>query len=181
VTQGFVTRRQGLWVTALAIAGVIAAPVVDAHRSHVTLTRLSVNPRSGLFEIVHAIHYHDALRLLAALGVRDDVQPSSIEGRARIALEIEKTFRWSTADGTALSPVTVGAELEGDNLLVYQEMPVPAASRRLIVESSFMQNVFADQVNRLLVEYASPATALQLSRSKRRVEFDGPSLTKSGG
>lgn len=140
-----------------------------------------MNPRSGLFEIVHAIHYHDALRLLAVLGVRDDIQPSSIEGRARIALEVEKTFRWSTADGTVLSPVTVGAELEGDNLLVYQEMPVPAASRRLTVESSFMQNVFADQVNRLLVEYTSPAKALQLSRSKRRAEFDGPSLTKNGG
>jgi len=182
VIRGFVTRRRGLLAAAaLAFAGVIAAPVVDAHRSHVTLTRVSVNPRSGLFEIVHAIHYHDALRLLAVLGVRDDIQPSSIEGRARIALEVEKTFRWSTADGTVLSPVTVGAELEGDNLLVYQEMPVPAASRRLTVESSFMQNVFADQVNRLLVEYASPAKALQLSRSKRRAEFEGPSLTKNGG
>jgi hypothetical protein len=181
VTRGFVTRRQGLWVTALAIAGVITTPVVDAHRSHVTLTRVSLNPRSGLVEIVHAIHYHDALRLLAVLGLRDDIQPSSIEGRARVALEVEKTFRWSTADGAVISPVTVGAELEGDNLLVYQEMSVPATSRRLIVESSFMQNVFADQVNRLLVEYASPAKALQLSRSKRRVEFDGPSSTKSGG
>lgn len=156
-------------------------PLALAHRSHVTLTRVDVNPRSGVLEIVHAVHYHDALQLLAARGVRDTVQPSSIEGRARIALEIERSFRWSLSDGTALKPTTVGAELEGDNLLVYQELRVPRGSVRMVVESSFMQDLFGDQSNRVLLEFTTPKRTLTLTRSSRRAEFEGPKAAEGGG
>lgn len=183
MTYDLIVRRRGLrTLAALAVAVMFGAvPRADAHRSHVTLTRVAINERSGQWEIVHAIHYHDALRLLATRGVRDNIQPSSIEGRARIALEVEKTFRWSTADGRPLTPKTVGAELEGDNLLVYQELPAPAAGVRLAVESSFMHDVFADQVNQILLEYTEPRVTLRLSRSSRRAEFGGPSAARGGG
>lgn len=183
MTHAFIARRRGLRIlAALAVAVMFGAiPQAEAHRSHVTLTRIAINERSGQWEIVHAIHYHDALRLLATLGVRDNVQPSSIEGRARIALEVEKTFRWSTSDGRPLTPITAGAELEGDNLMVYQEMVVPAAGARIVVESSFMHNVFADQVNQILLEYTEPRVTLRLSRSSRRAEFGGPSASRAGG
>jgi len=178
-----IARRRGLrTLAALAVALMFGAiPRAEAHRSHVTLTRIAINERSGQWEIVHAIHYHDALRLLAKLGIRDNIQPSSIEGRAQIALEVEKAFRWSTSNGRVLTPTTVGAELEGDNLLVYQEMPAPAADARIVVESSFMHDLFADQVNQVLLEYIEPRVTLRLSRSSRRAEFSGPSAAKRGG
>jgi hypothetical protein len=183
VIDNLIDRRRGLrTLAALAVAVIFGAiPLAEAHRSHVTLTRVAINERSGKWEIVHAIHYHDALRLLATIGVRDNVQPSSIEGRARIALEIEKTFRWSTSDGRPLIPIAVGAELEGDNLLVYQEMTSPAAGARIVVESSFMHNVFADQSNQVLLEYTEPRVTLRLSKSSRRAEFSGPPAARDGG
>jgi hypothetical protein len=176
-------RRRGLhYLAALAVLSLLgASSLAQAHRSHVTLTRVSINERSGRWEIVHAIHYHDALRLLAALGVRDDVQPSSIEGRARIALEVEKAFRWSTGDGRSIVPVTVGAELEGDNLLVYQEIAAPSSGGRMAVESSFMHGVFPDQMNHILLEYPTPKVTLKLSRSQRRAEFEALPAARGGG
>ncbi|MFM7395520.1 MAG: DUF6702 family protein [Gammaproteobacteria bacterium] len=176
------SRRRGLRTfAALAVAVVIGlGSVAEAHRSHVTLTRVALNSRSGSLEIVHAIHYHDALRLLAVLGVPDSVQPTSTEGRARIALEIEKEFRWLMPQGRVATPVTLGAELEGDNLIVYQELrsPVPG---RWSVESSFMHRVFEDQTNRILLEYAMPMGAITLSRTSPKAEFDGPRAARDGG
>lgn len=146
-----------------------------AHRSHVTLTRVTPNPRTGRWEFVHAIHYHDALRLLAVRGVRDDVQPASVEGRARLALEIERGFRWFGPTGVSLQPVTVGAELEGDNVYVYQEMPSPDAGGRYTVETSLLHDVFPEQVNNISLEFALPRTTLRLSRRQSRGEFTLPS------
>jgi len=176
-------RRRGLhYLAVLAVLSLFGvSSLAHAHRSHVTLTRVSINERSGQWEIVHAIHYHDALRLLATLGVRDEVQPSSIEGRARIALEVEKSFRWSFGDSRSIVPVTVGAELEGDNLLVYQEMTVPRSGGRIAVESSFMHGVFPDQTNHILLDYSTPKVTLKLSRSQRRAEFEVPPAARGGG
>lgn len=145
-----------------------------AHRSHVSLTRVTPNPRTGKWELVHAIHYHDALRLLSARGVRDDVQPGSAEGQARLALEIERGFRWLSPDGSLLQPVTVGAELEGDNVMVYQELPAPAAGGRYAVEATFMHDVFDDQRNNISLEFESPHTTLRLSRQTPRSVFEAP-------
>ena len=178
MTETNIARRRLLHraaAGAACLAFILDAQVTQAHRAHVTLTRVTSNPRSGQWEIVHAIHYHDALRLLAVRGVRDEVQPASVEGRARIALEVERSFRWFAPDGSPLKPVTVGAELEGDNLYVYQELPAPRLVGRYAVESTLMHDVFPEQVNNVSVEFAVPRTTLRLSRQQPRGEFTPPS------
>jgi len=174
-------RREPHAFVALAVAAIFGlGSIAEAHRSHVTLTRVAINPRRGTLELVHAIHYHDAQRLLAVLGVNDNVAPTSVEGRARVAFEIEKGFRWSMPRGRVATPLTVGAELEGDNLLVYQELDAPSPCR-WIVESSFMHDVFESQTNRILLEYATPMVAITLSRRSPKAEFNGPRAANNGG
>lgn len=173
-------RRRLLHLAVATTAGVsltVWRQDAFAHRSHVTLTRVTPNARTGRWEFVTAIHYHDALRLLAVRGVRDDVQPASVEGRARLALEVERGFRWLAPTGERLQPSTVGAELEGDNVYVYQELPTPTATGRYAVEATLMQDVFPDQVNNISLEFALPRTTLRLSRQQPRGEFTPPSLT----
>lgn len=143
-----------------------------AHRAHVTLTQLTAHPTTGQWELTHAIHYHDALRLLALRGAKPGVQPGSPTGNALIALEVERGFRWFDADGKALLPVTVGAELSGDNVIVYQEMPAPARPGRHAVEATLLQDVFAEQQNNISVEFRRPYTLLRLSRQTKRGEFE---------
>lgn len=164
--------RGGALLAALLFA-VLSINRSDAHRAHVTLTSITRNPTTGNLEIVHAVHYHDALRLLAVRG-RDSIQPSSIEGRARIALEVERGFRWCGPDGGLLQPKTVGAELDGDNVVVYQEISAPIARGRHAIEANLMHDVFADQLNNVVVEFSKPYSTLRLSRGKNRGEFDIP-------
>ena len=177
MTAGLRLRRRRLLLaaaTAAVAGGSLIGSVALAHRSHVTLTRVAPNPRSGRWELVHAIHYHDALRLLALRGVRDDVQPSSIEGRARLALEVERGMRWLAPDGSLLQPVTVGAELDGDNVLVYQELAAPTATGRYTVESTLMHDVFDEQTNNISLEFAVPFVTLRLTRRAPRAGFELP-------
>lgn len=164
-------KRGGELIAALFLFFILAGPS-HAHRAHVTLTSVTKNPATGNWEFVHAVHYHDALRLLAARGVPDAVQPSSIEGRARIALELERGFRWFAPNGQTLQPKTVGAELSGDNVVVYQELTVAAPVGRYTVESSFMHDVFAEQINNVVIEFEKPYPTLRLSRGKPRASFE---------
>ena len=146
--------------------------VALAHRTHVSLTRVTPNPRSGRWEIIHAVHYHDALKLLAARGVSDDTQPASVAGRARVALEVERSFLWRAGDGSSLQLFTVGAELEGDNVLVYQELQPPPKPTKIRVESNFLHDVFDDQVNNVSLEFEKPFVVLHLRKTAPSAEFD---------
>lgn len=143
-----------------------------AHRAHVTLSQLAANPTSGQWEFAHAIHYHDALRLLALRGSKPGAQPGNPAGNALLALEVERGFRWYGPDGTVLRPATVGAELAGDNVVVYQEMPAPNQRGSFAVECTLMQDVFADQINNVSIEFSKPFALLRLSRQTSRAEFE---------
>jgi hypothetical protein len=166
------TRRQWLARGGAAMGVALGTPsALFAHRAHVTLTELSASADSGRWEFVHSIHYHDALALLAKLGAKSDAQPGTAAGNARIALAIERDLRWFAPDGTTLKPATVGAELVGDNVVVYQEMLRPPARGDFTIESRLMHEVFADQTNNVSVEFTKPFTLLRLSRQRTRAAF----------
>lgn len=168
------SRRQWLQGGAaiLAVAAFARAPTALAHRAHVTLTQLAAHPTNGRWEFAHAIHHHDALQLLALRGAKAAAQPGNPAGNAVIALEVERGFRWFGADGSLLRPTTVGAELAGDNVVVYQEMPAPALPGRFVVEATLLHDVFADQRNNVSIEFSRPYTLLRLTRQAKRAEFE---------
>jgi hypothetical protein len=51
----------------------------------------------------------------------------------------------------------------------------------MVVETTFMQDVFADQANHILLDYTTPRVTLKLSRSQRRGEFGAPRTVGGGG
>jgi hypothetical protein len=134
-----------------------------AHRSHVTLSRLTSNPRAGTWELVHAIHYHDAARVLALRAPGRGLDPASTEGRARLALEVESSFRVRDPSGSRFPWQMVGAELAGDGVAIYQEVPAPTVRGRFVVESRLLHDIFPDQVNTVSVELARVSMALRLT------------------
>lgn len=157
---------------ALTVAALARPATGFAHRAHVTLTQLAAHPTNGRWEFAHAIHYHDALRLLTLRGAKTSAQPGNPAGNALIALEVERGFRWFGAEGALLRPTTVGAELAGDNVVVYQDMPAPGRPGRYAVEATLMQDVFNDQQNNVSIEFSRPYTLLRLTKQAKRAEFE---------
>lgn len=166
-----VGRRTLLTVLPALFWGAAPRPAL-AHRSHVTLSRLTANPRAGTWELVHAIHYHDAARVLALRAPGRGLDPASTEGRARLALEVESSFRVRDPSGSPLPWQMVGAELAGDGVAIYQEVPAPAVRGRFVVESRLLQDIFPDQVNNVSVEFAQPSTTLRLAAAQPMGAFE---------
>lgn len=165
-------RRRSLLRAGFGVAGVIAGGLgttprgrgsAEAHRSHVSLTRLLGNASSNSWEFIHAIHFHDAARALARWEPARGWQPTDVTGRARLMLEIERTFVWRDPSGVRIEPRAVGAELEGDSVLVYQEWPAPRLEGTYTVGCTFLHTLFAEQRNVIQIELGGTIQRLELS------------------
>lgn len=157
---GTVTAALALWPRGAA-----------AHRAHVSLTRVLANPPAGTWEFVHSIHIHDAIRALAVWSPDEDPNPAAARARARIALEVERRIAWTMPDGRKLAPMMVGAELSGDDVLVYQESPAPAAAGEYTVECTLLHDVFADQRNMVQFGVIDPPVVARLDAKRRSASF----------
>ena len=169
-----VPRRRVL--TALAAgAGALAVGSLSrpawAHRAHVSLTRVLGNPRAGTWEFLHSIHIHDAITALGAWLPGEEPNPASERARARIALEVERRFAWTGPDGKPLAPTMVGAELAGDDLMVYQELPAPRAAGEYSVSCSLLHEMFADQQNVVQFAVVTPPVVARLDAKRSRASF----------
>lgn len=119
------------------LAMITGSGAADAHRGHGAWT--DVTWAGDRFEITHRMHLADAIELLR--GIAPDTVVDSIEGQARLALYVESRFAIQDADGTPVALDTIGAEIDDDFLLVYQEWPVgsppdvpPQFSSRVLFE-----------------------------------------------
>ena len=164
--------RRRLLQGAALLPWLAVSPLARAHRSHVVLTRLTANRQAGTWEWTHEIHYHDAVVALGVLLPGRDVDPVSAEGRARLAFELERTLRFTGPDGKALVPSTVGGELEGDGLVLYQEATAPTRRGQWQVESSFLQRLFDDVRHNISVNLGGPVRLLRLDAANPRAGFE---------
>lgn len=138
-------KRHRLVVVLLAL--VLPAAVV-AHRAPECLTTVRLNSSTESIEIVHRLHVHDAE--LALADVLEDPQFSlhSLQARAQLALYVEERFEIiDAATGRAVKLTLVGAKLEGDNALVFQETS-ETLPQRVSVRHDVLRDVIAGQVNR---------------------------------
>lgn len=163
--------RRALLLAVPALLGVAARPAA-AHRAHVTLTRLQANPRAGTWELSHALHYHDAARVLELRAPGRRLDPGSVDGQARLALDVESGFALFDPAGDRLALQMIGAELAGDGVQVYQELPAPTARGRFRVECVLWQDVFPEQVNTVSIELRTPSTVLRLQAGRTGAAFE---------
>ena len=174
----FTQRRWLLGALALSTIGGLAPSVSLAHRAHVTLTRLAANSRNRRWEWSHSIHFHDAAVALRRLEPGKGLQPVDPAGQARLMLEIEQRFRWTTPSGKTLRPQAVGAELKGDGLVLYQDCEAPEEFGLYQVECRLLHEIFDAQSNTISIELVDPPLRRQLNAGKPTTRFE---LTARGG
>lgn len=105
-------------------------------------------------EIIHRLHSHDAeLGLAAVLGERG-ISLETLVGRAQLALYVEERFGVAPIENGKVGPrlplELIGAELDGEFVLVYQEFAgeLPAG---IVIRDDILRDVFPDQVNHVNV------------------------------
>ena len=134
----------------VAAAATLVAALALADRQPLGLTTIKRSPTSGAIEVIHRLHNHDAeLGLNRVLGERV-ASLDTLEGRARFALYVESRFTVATASddgvGAPLALELIGAELDGQDILVYQEYTgeFPTA---IVIRNDVLRDVFPEQVN----------------------------------
>ncbi|MFT6433379.1 MAG: hypothetical protein ACJAVI_001421 [Candidatus Azotimanducaceae bacterium] len=114
-----------------------------AHRQHLSWSTIEWNANAKVLEITHRVHAHDASAWLTAQS-KVDIAITDIEQQAKFALYCSKTFKlrngqqWQTLE-------LVGAELQGNYLLTYQQLSLDLAPTSLSYRATILMDFFSDQ------------------------------------
>jgi len=118
-----------------------------AHRLPTAFTSIEFNENTGMTEIVHHLHAHDAHSILERLHKDQELLFDSVKGRAYIALYVQERFELSKPDADPpISLTLIGAELESNTLYVYQEYK-GKLTLPLRVRNGILQDLFSNQTN----------------------------------
>lgn len=124
--------------------------VALAHRVPESLTTIRENTTTGNIEIVHRLHAHDAEIALSETLQQPRISLDALEAQAKFALYVEQQFQLAEAQTHAPIELTLlGATLEGDYLLVFQETAMKSLPAILAVRNDILREAFPDQVNRV--------------------------------
>jgi hypothetical protein len=86
-------------------------------------------------------------------------------------LYVEAHFALLAPGGAALSVQTIGAEVVGDSVAVYRELPAPMAKGTFTVSTNLLCELFADQINNVSLEFVRPSQTLMLTAQQTRASF----------
>lgn len=138
-----------------------AALPAAAHRAPGSLSTIDFNAHSGMLEVVHRLHLHDAEIGVATVLNDPSLSLSQLESRARVALYVEERFQIMSGNAV-LGLRLVGAEISGDYLMVYQERngPLPAVVR---VRDDILRDAFQGQINQVNIADGSTVRTLTFS------------------
>lgn len=146
------------------------AAQLPAHRLPGSLTSIALNQSTGVIEIVHRLHYHDAETGLARILGIPDLSLDSVEGRARLALYVEERFGMAAQTGgepdQPLRLILVGAEADGEFILVYQEFRGQLPDT-LAIRNDILRDAFPAQLNQVNLSIGQQVRSLTFSGEDR--------------
>ena len=110
-----------------------------AHRGHAVWTDIVWAKES--FEIVHRIHLADAIVVNRYMGGTEPIEET--RSLARVALYVEERFELQSlaTDGEPIRLDTVGAEIEDDFLLIYQEWHTSLPEQFPVIDNFILLDV----------------------------------------
>ena len=111
-----------------------------------------------MLEVTHRVHNADAEAWLGFAGSKS-TDITVVNNQAQLMLYVEGHF--ALLDGVkkiALQPL--GAEFEGEAILIYQECKLPAPPRDLSIENRILRDVFEGQANLVNVRLAQRTRTL---------------------
>jgi len=153
-----ITRRMAV----LAGCALAVAPPALAHRAQTVLTTVMWNAGSGVLEVMHRLHAHDAELTLQATTGAAQVDITVVRNQAQLMLYIEDHFVL-TDGGKRITLEPLGTEFEGEAILLYQECRLAAPPRELSIDNRILRDVFEGQTNLVNVRLAQRTRTLIFS------------------
>jgi hypothetical protein len=147
---------------------------VAAHQQKAAITTLLFNDRTGNIEVMHRFVLHDAEHAVKVLFTKDaDIYKSEKTQQAFAEYVLEHFSLYNLQD-QPIRLETIGFELVGRHMWVYQETPQPQNLDGLMVTYNALQEVWSSQTNTVNIEGKGPIKTLTFTAndSVKGVEFD---------
>lgn len=152
----------------IAVIFVAASAVKsDAHDAHFVLTSVEWNRNTTAIEIIHRFHAHHALDAMASRDRSTATAFDNPESFAALQARLEAAFAIKSAGGDIVPLSFVGAELQGDFLLMYQESEPLDRPGFLDIKNDFLADIFEDQVIHVNVSLGGRKETLIFNRNRR--------------
>ena len=159
----------------LALISILLSPLTlpaSAHRAQLSITTLEWVSAGTVIEVTHRIHLHDAQDALRASDQSDaeHLDILDLEAQARFALYAEDRFALypSAAAQTPVPVTTVGAEVDGEYLYVYQEITNAPAMLAVSLSCDILRDVFPGYGNHVNLQQGATVQTLTFSGDDNR-------------
>ncbi|MYM66740.1 hypothetical protein GTP45_07855 [Pseudoduganella sp. FT55W] len=138
-----ILRRLRLVAATMLASASMAAP---AHNFHMGIADISYNERTGSTEIVHTYTAHDLATLLTNLyGRQFDLGRADSE--APLRRYVEKQFTVADAEGKRLPLQWVGAKVDADSVVIFQEIPSVKLAKGSRIHNALLIDFLPSQKN----------------------------------
>ena len=144
-----------------------------AHQQKMAITRVELNPRTNMLEVMHRFNLHDAEHAVSEIfGKGADIM-SSNNTQTQFANYVAERFGIYMQDDTALEMKMVGFEFEGKHFWVYQETPQPESMFGLQIVHNALRDIWHAQTNTVNVKINDDINTLTFTENTEvlRVDF----------
>ncbi len=146
---------------------------LSAHQKKEAVTRVIFNQRTNNIEIIHRFLVHDAEHATKILFGKNADIISDKKSQQQFLRYVIRQFKIDNFTGKQIPLTTVGVEVEGKHIWIYQEAPIPRteSSTKTYIPSSLMithntlREIWRQQVNLVNIEYGKKTRSLVFSGS----------------
>lgn len=153
-----ITKR-GLRAAALLCGLAIATTAAHGDRERLSFSTVEWSAPAQSLDVTHRIHLHDAQQALVRAGLLTEPDLVPLINRARLALYVGQQFRIA-GEKSDIDLDTLGAEIEGNYVYIYQQAEMDAAPDALYVQCNILRTVFSDQSNHVNVKLSETVQTL---------------------
>jgi hypothetical protein len=145
-----------------------------AHQQKMAITRVELNPRTNMLEVMHRFDLHDAEHAVSELFGKGADIIGSEKTQAQFADYVAERFGIYRPNNESLPVKLVGFETEGKHFWVYQETPKPDIVNGLQIVHNALRDIWFAQTNTVNVKMDDRIETLTFTENTEvlNVEFN---------
>jgi hypothetical protein len=146
--------------------------IAQSHQQKAAITRIELNPRTQMVEVMHRFELHDAEHAVSEIFGKDADIIGSDKTKQQFADYVAARFGLFKADDEALPMKLVGYEVEGKHFWVYQETPKPSSFANLRVVHNALRDIWFAQTNTVNVKLDEKLKTLTFTENTEVLNID---------
>lgn len=141
-----------------------------SHQQKEAYTVVKPNKNTGKTEVIHRFYLHDAEHGFTAVMGKNLVLNENKEIQRLFADYVIKSFQISDSNGSLITANTVGHEIEGRYIWVYQEIANKLPCQ-LQVKMTAFHEIWAEHINQVNFEWPNGVKAARLTLTEAQQQL----------